>query len=112
MHVVGGADNVTTYFALRLTADGKAATGLTISGIDLQYVRSGDTPVAKVDAVALAATNTAHAPRSRRGCSGLLSTLRSPPEPYSNQEPEVLAYRIICFGAGERGPSNRTSVRG
>ena len=60
MIVTGGATNVTTYFALRLTADGTAATGLTIANIDLQSVRSGEVPVAKVDAVALAATNTAH----------------------------------------------------
>ena len=60
MLVAGGSTNVTTYFALRLTADGTAATGLTITNIDLQYVRSGVVPVAKVDAVALAATNTSH----------------------------------------------------
>ena len=61
MLVAGGSTNVTTYFALRLTADGKAATGLTITGIDLQYVRSGVAPAAKVDATALAATDSAHA---------------------------------------------------
>ncbi len=61
MLVAGGLTNVTTYFALRLTADGKAATGLTITGFDLQYVRSGVAPVAKVDATALAATDSAHA---------------------------------------------------
>lgn len=61
MLVTGGSTNVTTYFALRLTADGKAATGLTITGFDLQYVRSGVAPVAKVDATALVATDSAHA---------------------------------------------------
>lgn len=60
MQVKPGDTNVTTYFAMRLTADGKAATGLTPSDFDLQYVRSGAVPVAKVDMVALAATNTAH----------------------------------------------------
>lgn len=60
MIVLPGATSVTTYFALRKTADGTAATGLTIADIDLQYVRSGVVPVAKVDAVALAATDTAH----------------------------------------------------
>lgn len=60
MLVAGGSTNVTTYFAMRLTADGKAATGLTPADFDLQYVRSGEVPVAKVDMVALAATNTAH----------------------------------------------------
>lgn len=59
MLVAGGATSVTTYFALRLTADGTAATGLTITNIDLQYVRSGVAPVAKVDATALAATDSA-----------------------------------------------------
>lgn len=61
MQVVGGDTNVTTYFAMRLTADGKAATGLTITGFDLQYTRSGVAPTAKVDATALVATDSAHA---------------------------------------------------
>ena len=60
MLVTKGATNVTTYFHLRLAADGTDATGLTITGIDLQYVRSGVAPVAKVDATALAATDSAH----------------------------------------------------
>lgn len=61
MHVTGGATDVTTYFALRLAADGTEATSLTITNFDLQYVRSGVAPVAKVDATALAATDSAHA---------------------------------------------------
>ena len=60
MLVAGGSTDVTTYFALRLAADGTAATGLTITGMDLQYVRSGAAPTAKVDATALAATDSAH----------------------------------------------------
>ncbi len=61
MFVAGGSTDVTTYFAMRLTADGAAATGLTITDFDLQYVRSGVAPVAKVDATALAATDSDHA---------------------------------------------------
>jgi hypothetical protein len=61
MQVTGGATDVTRYFALRKTSDGTAATGLTITGFDLQYVRSGAAPSAKVDATALAATDSAHA---------------------------------------------------
>lgn len=60
MNITGGATDVTTYFVLRLAADGTEATGLTITNFDLQYVRTGATPVAKVDATALAATNSAH----------------------------------------------------
>lgn len=60
MLVTGGATDVTTYFALRLAADGTAATGLTITNFDLQYVRSGAAPSTKVDATALAATDSAH----------------------------------------------------
>jgi len=52
MLVAGGATNVTTYFAMRLAADGTAATGLTATGFDLQYVRSGAAPSTKVDASA------------------------------------------------------------
>ena len=61
MLVAGGSTDVTTYFALRKTADGTAATGLTITGIDLQFVRSGAAPSAKADATALAATDSVHA---------------------------------------------------
>lgn len=61
MNVTGGATDVTTYFVLRLAADGTEATGLTITNFDLQYVRTGSAPVAKVDATALAATDSAHA---------------------------------------------------
>ncbi len=61
MLVAGGSTNVTLYFAMRLVADGTAATGLTITDFDLQYVRSGTAPSAKVDAIALAAVDSAHA---------------------------------------------------
>jgi hypothetical protein len=60
MEVLANSTDVTTYFKLRLAADGTAATGLTITDLDLQYVRSGATPAAKVDATALAAANSAH----------------------------------------------------
>jgi hypothetical protein len=61
MQVTGGATDVTTYFVMRLASNGTAATGLTVTNFDLQYVRSGVAPVAKVDATALAATDSAHA---------------------------------------------------
>lgn len=60
MIVKPGSTDVTTYFHLRLAADGTDATGLTITNMDLQYVRSGAAPAAKVDATALAATDSAH----------------------------------------------------
>jgi hypothetical protein len=60
MFITKGATDVSTYFHLRLAADGTDATGLTITNIDLQYVRSGATPAAKVDATALGAANSAH----------------------------------------------------
>lgn len=60
MIVTEGSTNVTTYFHLRLAADGTDATGLTITNIDLQYTRSGAAPTAKVDATALAAADSAH----------------------------------------------------
>lgn len=59
--IKAGTTNVTTYFQLRNVADGTDATGKTITAFDLQYVRSGATPVVKVDATALAAANSAHA---------------------------------------------------
>ena len=59
MIVTGGSTDITTYFAMRTTA-GADATGLTIADFDLQYVRTRTAPVAKVDAIALAATDTAH----------------------------------------------------
>lgn len=61
MIVQSGSTDVTTYFVLRLAASGVEATGLTITDFDLQYTRSGVAPTAKVDATALAATDSAHA---------------------------------------------------
>lgn len=60
MKVTPGSTDVTTYVSMVLSADGSDATGLTITDLDLQYVRSGASPAAKVDATALAATNSAH----------------------------------------------------
>lgn len=60
MEVIGGDTNITTYFAMRLTATGQAATGLTPTDFDLQYVRSGAAPSAKVDASALGSVGAAH----------------------------------------------------
>lgn len=60
MDVLANSQDVTTYFHLRLAADGTAATGLTIADLDLQYVRSGAAPAAKVDATALGSTSAAH----------------------------------------------------
>ena len=61
MSVTGDSTDVTTYFVLRSSTDGTELTGATITNIDLQYVRSGAAPAAKVDATALAATDSAHA---------------------------------------------------
>mgnify|MGYP001607569197 CR=1 FL=1 len=60
MIVNPGSVDVSTYFSLRLTATGLEATALTITNIDLQYVRSGAAPSVKADATALAATDSAH----------------------------------------------------
>ena len=60
MLVTGGDTNVTTYFMMRLSADGTAATGLTITTFDLQYTRTGALPSTKVDATALTAADDAH----------------------------------------------------
>lgn len=60
MNIQGGSVDTSTYFVLRLAATGVEATGLTIANMDLQYVRTGAAPVAKVDATALAQTDTAH----------------------------------------------------
>lgn len=64
MKVTPGSTDVVTYMALVLASDGSDATGLTVTDFDLQYVRSGATPAAKVDASALGATNSAHADNS------------------------------------------------
>jgi len=64
MIVTKDATDVTSYFHLRLAADGTDATGLTVTNMDLQYCRSGATPAAKVDASALGAANSAHADNS------------------------------------------------
>jgi hypothetical protein len=56
-----GSTDISLYFLIVDSADGSPETGVTITDLDLQYVRFGAAPVAKVDATALAATNSAHA---------------------------------------------------
>ena len=60
MRVKADSVDVSTYWHLRLAASGLDATGLTISNIDLTYVRTLEEPAAKVDAQALADQDTAH----------------------------------------------------
>ncbi len=60
MIVAPGSQNVTTYFALRLAADGTELTGATVTNMDLQYVRSGAAPVTKADATSLGAVDAVH----------------------------------------------------
>lgn len=54
-----GSTNITDYMRLETTS-GTDATGVTITGLDLQYVRNGSAPSAKVDATALASSGSAH----------------------------------------------------
>lgn len=58
--VTGGDTNVVRYFQLRKSADGKAATGLTITGIDLQYTRSLAASATKTDAIVGTGGATTH----------------------------------------------------
>lgn len=51
--------NITDYMRLETTS-GADATGVTITGLDLQYVRNGSAPSAKADATALASSGSAH----------------------------------------------------
>ena len=60
MKVTPGSTDITTFVVLRTAADGVTKTGATIADIDLQYCRLGAEPSAKVDATALAATDTEH----------------------------------------------------
>jgi len=55
-----GSVNVTDYIYIGDSAAFTPETGITIADLDLQYVRNGAAPSAKVDATALAATDTAH----------------------------------------------------
>jgi len=55
-----GSTDVSRYVMLRDSTAGTPETGYTITSLDLQYTRNQSTPAAKVDATALAATNTAH----------------------------------------------------
>ena len=60
MLVAAGSTNVTTYFKLRKVSDGTGATGLTITDIDIQYVRTRTDPVEKVDLASLLGVASAH----------------------------------------------------
>ena len=71
MNVTGGAADVTTYFMLRTAADGTATVGAAIANIDLQYIRTGDSPSAKADAVELGAINGAHEANKAKEVDGV-----------------------------------------
>jgi hypothetical protein len=55
-----GSTDVSLYFFIQDSSDGSPETGITITDLDLQYVRFGVAPSAKVDATALVATDSAH----------------------------------------------------
>jgi hypothetical protein len=55
-----GSTDVTRYVMLVDSATGAPETGYTITSLDLQYTRNRTAPAAKVDATALAATDSAH----------------------------------------------------
>lgn len=55
-----GTTDVSAYFFLVDSTAGTPETGLTITGLDLQYVRYRVAPSTKADATALAATDSAH----------------------------------------------------
>lgn len=60
MIIKAGSTNVSLPAYIVDSADGSPETGITIANLDLQYTRLGETPTTKVDATALAATDTAH----------------------------------------------------
>jgi len=55
-----GSTNITDYVFVQDSSDGTPETGATITDFDLQYVRNGAAPSAKVDATALAGIDSAH----------------------------------------------------
>lgn len=59
--ILKGSTDVTRYVMLRDSAAGTPETGYTITSLDLQYTRNRVAPAAKVDATALAATDSTHA---------------------------------------------------
>lgn len=52
MIIQRGSTNVSTYHYIQDSSDGTAETGITVTGLDLQYVRDGASPSTKVDATA------------------------------------------------------------
>lgn len=56
-----GTTDVTRYVMIVDASNGSPETGATITNFDLQYTRAGEAPVAKEDAIALAATDSVHA---------------------------------------------------
>lgn len=61
MQIQAGATDVTRYIMIADSADGTAETGVTITNLDQQYIRSGAAPAAKVDMTAHSAIDDTHA---------------------------------------------------
>lgn len=55
-----GSTDIIDYIVIRDSTTGAPETGVTITDLDLQYVRNGVAPSTKVDATALAAIDSAH----------------------------------------------------
>lgn len=58
--ILKGSTDVTRYIVLKDSTTGAPETSYTITNLDLQYTRNRTAPAAKVDATALAATDSAH----------------------------------------------------
>ena len=61
MIVKKASTDITTYVKLIDSTAGTPETGLTVTDLDLTYLRRGAAPAAKVDVTALAATDSVHA---------------------------------------------------
>ena len=48
--ITKGTTDVSDYIYIQDSADGSAETGITVTGLDMQYVRDNTAPTAKVDA--------------------------------------------------------------
>jgi hypothetical protein len=59
--VQAGSTDQSFYFFMKDSVTGEPETGITITDLDIQYVRFGETPSAKVDLTALGSVGAAHA---------------------------------------------------
>lgn len=104
MQIKQGSTDITRYIVLKDSTTGAAKTGYTITNLDLQYTRSRSAPAAKVDATALAATNSIHSDNKAIEVDGTSSPglyrVDWPDAAFASDSQDGMTVQLVVSGSG------------